>query len=58
MTLLSKNGYQIILEMSLCEFVHVVSGKPGKYWGGVINPVLSAFKRVVAPLMGGVAYVA
>lgn len=26
--------------------------------GGVINPVLSAFKRVVAPLMGGVAYVA
>lgn len=26
--------------------------------GGVINPVLSAFKRAVAPLMGGVAYVA
>lgn len=26
--------------------------------GGVINPVLSAFRRVVAPLMGGVAYVA
>lgn len=26
--------------------------------GGVINPVLSVFKRVVAPLMGGVAYVA
>lgn len=26
--------------------------------GGIINPVLSVFKRVVAPLMGGVAYVA
>lgn len=26
--------------------------------GGVINPVLSAFKRIVAPLMGGVAYAA
>lgn len=24
--------------------------------GGVINPVLSAFKRVVTPLMGGVAW--
>lgn len=26
--------------------------------GGVINPVLSAFRRIVTPLMGGVAYVA
>ena len=26
--------------------------------GGIINPVLSVFKRVVAPLIGGVAYVA
>lgn len=37
----------------------IKAGKtPWTKLGGVINPVLLAFKRVVAPLMGGVAYVA
>lgn len=31
---------------------------PWNKLGGIINPVLSAFKRVAAPLMGGVAYAA
>ena len=41
------------------NMAQIKAGKSAwKKVGGVINPVLSVFKRVVAPLIGGVAYVA
>lgn len=42
-------------------FVRICARGQWRAWkklGGIINPVLSAFRRIVTPLMGGVAYVA
>lgn len=53
-------GIRIFVTSNKGIFATSYNDRYSNHWFklGVINPVLSAFKRVVTPLIGGVAYVA
>lgn len=59
-----ENAYILQLYATASNNLYYRTKNGGFGWGswnrlgGVISPVLSAFKQVAAPLMGGVAYVA